>query len=415
MRQGFYEFSQTCTTHRPLNYQSLGRRAVVKAVWQVDEQLSEVSNAFDYLLHLTPVNSHAAWKEFLRNRCERTPEFHYRPLPVDPPLLKRKLFDVPMERVEDPTLHDLFSEKRDELERKLTMLEDRDTERFIYDSLQLFGAVDAALLKDARELLERVPRKRSRNSKSDVLTSEQFAEFAAGECAYYQRQHPQFKAKVVVTKDVAGILVSRGRLMIDSSMTITRSRVDALLAHEVGTHLLTYYNGRAQPLRQLYFGLAGYEELQEGLAVLAEYLVGGLDCTRLRQLGARVVAADLMVSGASFVDVFRELRQTHHFQRRPAFNIALRTFRGGGLTKDIVYLRGLTKVLKYLHRGGELEPLWVGRIAEEHIPVIRELQYRKVLSPAPAMPRFLSDRGALARLEALRNGASKVFDLMEDF
>ncbi len=37
-------------------------------------------------------------------------------------------------------------------------------------------------------------------------------------------------------------------------------------------------------------GLAGYEETQEGLAVLAEFLVGGLSPHRLRQLAVRVVA-----------------------------------------------------------------------------------------------------------------------------
>ena len=36
--------------------------------------------------------------------------------------------------------------------------------------------------------------------------------------------------------------------------------------------------------------MAGYEELQEGLAVLAEYLVGGLNRTRMQQLAARVLA-----------------------------------------------------------------------------------------------------------------------------
>ena len=44
----------------------------------------------------------------------------------------------------------------------------------------------------------------------------------------------------------------------------------ALLAHEVGTHIVTYVNGKAQPFRQLYAGLAGYEAFQEGIAVLAE-------------------------------------------------------------------------------------------------------------------------------------------------
>ena len=125
----------------PPHYHALGRKAVVKAVWDIDRQLAAVSNQFDYLLQLTPVNANGAWKQFQRERFERVPEFHYRPLPVDPAVLKRELYKIPIERVEDPALQRLFQEKQEELELKLTMLRDRDTPRFLYESLQLFGGV----------------------------------------------------------------------------------------------------------------------------------------------------------------------------------------------------------------------------------------------------------------------------------
>ena len=102
------------------------------------------------------------------------------------------------------------------------------------------------------------------------------------EIDFYRQSCPEFKAKAVVTDDVSGLIVSRGKLMINSEMNLPSSRVEALLAHEVGTHLLTYYNGRLQPFQQLYSGLAGYEELQEGLAVLSEYLVDGLSAGRMQ-------------------------------------------------------------------------------------------------------------------------------------
>jgi hypothetical protein len=76
--------------------------------------------------------------------------------------------------------------------------------------------------------------------------------------------------------------------------------------------VLTYYNGRAQPLRQLYTGLAGYDELQEGLAVLAEYLADGLDASRMRVLAARVVAAHSVEHGATFTDTFRMLTRSRY-------------------------------------------------------------------------------------------------------
>ena len=160
LRQAYYEFSRSCTTHRPPHYHSLGRKAVVKAVWDIDRQLAQVSNQFDYLLQLTPVNTNAAWKQFQRERFEKTPEFHYRPLPVDPALLKRELYKIPIERVEDAALQRLFQEKQEELELKITMIRDRDTRRFLPESLQLFGGVQDQLFQLAKDLLEKLPTKR---------------------------------------------------------------------------------------------------------------------------------------------------------------------------------------------------------------------------------------------------------------
>jgi uncharacterized protein (TIGR02421 family) len=413
LRQTFFEFTRSHTTHRPPHYHSLGRKAVVKAVWDIDRQLAEVSNSFDYLLQLTPVNSRAAWSQFRRSGFQRVPEFHYRPLPIDPSLTKRKLFGIPLERVEDPALHELFRQKQDELQRKITMLEDRDTSRFLFGSLQLFGEVEDDLLNLANDLLERTASGRSREAGRGHLRPEQFAERARQEFAHYREVWPDFSAQAVVTDEVSGLIVSHGRLLIASDTNIAASRVDALLAHEVGTHLLTYYNGRAQPFRQLYSGLADYEELQEGLAVLSEYLVGGLSRLRMRQLAARVVATKMRIEGATFVDTFRELDRTHQFSQRPAFNITMRVFRGGGLTKDIVYLRGLCRMLTYAQKDGEIEPLLVGKIAVRHIPMIRELRFRNVLKSPPVEPRYLQDPEAVERLTRLRGSTATVLDLID--
>jgi uncharacterized protein (TIGR02421 family) len=380
-------------------------------VWEIDRQLAAVSNQFDYLLQLTPVNANGAWKRFQRDRFQRVPEFHYRPLPVDPALLKRQLYRIPIERVEDPALQRLFQEKQEELELKLTMLRDRDTPRFLHESLQLFGGVRDSLLQLAQDLLSRLPGKGD-GDKGRMLDAAAFAKLVEAECERYRQSCPEFKARAQVSGEVSGLIVSRGKLMINSDLSLPPSRVEALLAHEVGTHLLTYYNGRMQPFQQLYSGLAGYEELQEGLAVLAEYVVGGLSRGRMRQLAARVVAVRQRIDGASFVETFRWLDRDCGFTQRAAYNIAMRVHRGGGLTKDAVYLRGLAAILRYVQKGGDLTPLFVGKMAVEHIPIIKELQYRKVLTPAPIVPHYLQDAAAVERLELLRGGNASVADLV---
>lgn len=413
LRQTYFEFMQSRTPHRPPHFHTLGRRAVVQAVWKVDRQLAEVSDQFDYLLQLTPVNTNSAWKQFQRSRFERAPEFHYPPMSVDPTVLKRRLYKIPIERIEDPALQRLFQEKQEELELKLTMLRIRDTPRFLYASLQLFGGVEEDLLQLARDLLRRLPA-RDNTEKGPRLNAEEFARRVENEIDFYRTIRPEFEAGVRVTGDVSGLIVSRGKLLVNPDLSLPASRVEALLAHEVGTHLLTYSNGRMQPFRQLCSGLAGYEELQEGVAVLSEYLVGGLTRGRMRQLAARVVAVRCLIDGASFVDTFRALSRDYRFTQRTAYTIAMRVYRGGGLTKDMVYLRGLEAVLQYVRDGNDLKPLFAGKMARKHIPIIRELVYRNVLEPVPVLPRYMREAASLQRLDKLRNKPGSVPDLVNN-
>ncbi len=406
LQKGFFEFSCTHTAHAPTHYQALGRKAVSRTVWEVDERLARISESFDFLIQVTPTNLHAAWREFRRSRFEHAPRFDYRRIPIDPELMKRGLFNIPLETIEDPTLAHLFRERQEEIDRQVTMLRDRGTWRFVHGSIALYGGVRPGLLETARNLLERLPR-RQRSRSREQVDAREFVALAMQEYEYYRSVFPEFKSGADIRDDIGQtLMVSAGRLLVGRGMKIPKSRANALLQHEVGTHVLTYCNGHTQRLRQLYCGLAGYDEFQEGIAVLAEYLVGGLGSDRLRVLAARVLGVHAMIEGASFVDVFRLLNRQHGFAQRSAFTIAMRIYRGGGLTKDAIYLRGLDTVLRYLRDGGAIEPLFVGKIAAHHIPIIRELQLRKVLNPAPLLPRYMSDPAVGRRLEGVRTGTS---------
>ena len=404
IRQAAFEFSRSHTSLNPLNYQVLGRRAVVKAVWEVDKQLSAISNSFDFLLQVTPVNPGSAWNAFQKHHFERIPDFFYRPLPIDPALVKRKLYETPIDRVEDVTLAYLFRKTQIELDRKLTMLLDRGMPEFLYGSLQLFGKIDESLLKVAQDILAKLsPRSRAASAKNS-LNAKEFAKHAWTELEYYKQFYPGLSSRVEVRVDTVGLMVSRGNLLIGSQTIIPVSRVEPLLQHEVGTHIVTYINGRMQPFNLLYCGLPGYEELQEGLAVLAEYLVGGLDKPRMRLLAGRVVASHYIVSGASFIDTFRELNRNYGFDQQTAFTITLRIYRGGGLTKDAVYLRGLVGLLKYLKNSQDLDRLFIGKISMNQVPMMMELQYRQILKPNLLRPRYLEHPKIEQKLAKLKTG-----------
>src|SRR5690606_31138504 len=167
----------------------------------------------------------------------------------------------------------------------------------------------------------------------------------------------------------------------------------------------------AQPFKLFYVGVPGYEQLQEGLAVLSEYMTGGLTNQRMRTLAARVVAVQHMVSGSSFVDTFDLLTEKYGFKPDTAFYITMRVYRGGGLTKDAVYLKGLLNVIEYIKQGKDISRLLVGKIRQDYLPIIEELMHRRLLKPLPLRPKYL-ESPYLSKIDTIRQGGS-VFKMIE--
>lgn len=380
------------------------------AVQAIDARLTEIERQVNPLLNLTPVNAADAWVDFERSDFAATPTLRLRPLGFEPDLVRRDLYGLTIEDIDDPALHALFRAKRDEIARQVTALEDRDTSRFVYGSLQLYGAVSPPLARAAAQLLETIP---TPPPSTQSVSAGAFADAARAELHRYRAAHPGFPVEVEVREDISELMVSFGRLLIPESATFRSDRVEPLLHHEVGTHVVTYQNGSKQPLTLLTIGLPGYDETQEGLAVLAEYLTGGLDPRRLRVLAARVVAVGMLLDGAEFVDIFQALRSDHHVPARTAWSIAIRVVVAGGFVKDAIYLRGLSRLVEYLGEGNTLDILFVGKFSLDQIPLIEDLLERGVLHPPWARPRWLDVPGAQERLARLRDGMS-VTDLYEE-
>jgi uncharacterized protein (TIGR02421 family) len=375
----------------------------------IDVRLTEIERSLDLLLNVTPLNAAEAWTDFERSDFGTAPTLRLRPLEFDPDLVRRDLYNLEIEAVTDPALHTLFRAKRDEIARQVTALEDRDTSRFVYGSLQLYGAVAAPLVLSAEELLAIIP---PQAPSSQTVTASAFADAARAEMDRYREEYPDFPANLEVRADVSDLMVSFGRLLIPETAAFRADRVEPLLHHEIGTHVVTFLNGARQPLTLLTIGLPGYDETQEGLAVLAEYLTGGLDPRRLRVLAARVIAVEKMLDGQGFLEIFECLRSDYSIPTRTAWSIATRVVVGGGSAKDAIYLRGIARILDALADGSTLDTLLVGKLALDHIPLVQDLLDRGVLQPAWVRPRWLDVPGAQERLDRLRAGAT-VIDLYE--
>jgi uncharacterized protein (TIGR02421 family) len=294
----------------------------------------------------------------------------------------------------------------------LTMLASRNTPAFLYASLMLYGPFERPLLEAANTILEMVAPDQGRDPDDELIGATEVREAARRLVRRYREASPEFVARISLREDIgAGLMVSGRNLLISTATRMRRSRLDALLQHEVSIHLLTFINGNSQGLKIFGSGLAGYEGIQEGLGVFAECVVGGLTAARLRLLAARVVAVDAMIEGASFVESFRLLREGHGFGARIAFGIAERAYRSGGLAKDAIYLRGFREVMRVLADGGDLSAFWFGKIAAAHVPVVEELSLRGLLDRPRSIPAFLARPEAQQRIAFMRTNPS-LFELI---
>src|SRR5690606_16554552 len=147
--------------------------------------------------------------EFKKNEFRKAPVFHYRPMPIDPELIKRKLYNLPIEKISDPTIAFLFRDKRKEIDRMLNMLSEREKPDFMHSSLQLFGRVDKQLVEVAKSLLLSTPPP-SEQSKQESVRAKAFGTTARSELAYLQQQFPGMNREVRIREYIEGILVSKG-------------------------------------------------------------------------------------------------------------------------------------------------------------------------------------------------------------
>lgn len=358
-----------------------------------DHAMASLAGTVRFLLEMTPVNADDVRAQFLADP-EVDPVFEYRALDVDPAVLDAQVAALPLDAVSDTTLAALLRNRQREMTLRVEMLRARNTPEFLQLSIAQYGPVLPALVDIADDLLSRLPYGKL---EQESVGAETFLAAAKAEIAHYRSIDPDAELHAEIRDDVSGVLVEGNTLLISRNAAVAAPRVDALLQHEVGTHLVTQVNGLAQPIRMLGAGLAHYDETQEGLAVLAEIACGGLTASRLRQLAARVVAVHALVGGASFVETYR-LLTGHGLPAGSAYSVAMRVYRAGGFTKDAIYLRGLLALLEHVAHGGVLDLLFLGKFSLEDLPLVQDLADRGLLAPARLTPRYLSEAQTAGRI-----------------
>lgn len=178
----------------------------------------------------------------------------------------------------------------------------------------------------------------------------------------------------------AAATVDRECVWIRSGELLRPKEAARIAVHEIRGHALRRVAVR---LPENFFSAAGFalsDEDEEGRAIWLEHEAGLLDATRRMELARRHLAADACHRGASFVDAVTLLSNVGT-PIKQALTIALRVWRGGGLAREVIYLRAYARVSSALSQSPRLER-WLER-GRFSLHVASQLALGQLLWPEP--------------------------------
>jgi len=357
------------------------------AIIKVDRQLYKLARGVETLQYINPVNILREKKRFFAQKGNYRPEFTYRQLNIDPYQFKEKLYRLPVDDIRDVEIQQLYRQVVNAFADKIDMLVSIGSEQFIYNSLRYYGEPSEKDLANARFLLYAPP----------LADQEEPGDIGPEEMASYFRDVAyqwDLDCKVETSSRlVAAAMVNNEKrtLLIRRDARVSRTELQALAHHELGVHMVTTLNALKQPLKVFSLGLPNNTVAQEGLAILSEYLSGNMTLIRLKELALRVIAVDQMIRNGDFRYTFNMLTERYGMGRDGAFRLATRVHRGGGFTKDYLYLRGLHNALGVYQEEKDISALFIGKTGFANLPLIKELIARGILEKPVYMPECLSN------------------------
>jgi uncharacterized protein (TIGR02421 family) len=229
------------------------------------------------------------------------------------------------------------------------------------------------------------------------------------------------RVNVVVDPDlIAKAAAGPTRIRLRGGASFSEYDLRQLLEHEAFVHSLTALNGREQPhLKSLARSVPRVTATQEGLATFAELMTGAIDLPRLKRLSLRILAIDMALSGADFVEVFRFFLDAGQGESE-SFSSAQRVFRGcpttGGsaFTKDAVYLHGMLSVHTFFrwtlrHRRPRLAHLlFAGKMALHDVFTLEPLFEDGVIAEPLYLPPWAQRANGLAGVLAFSLFANRI-------
>ncbi len=370
-------FSEENTNWKSTNTAHLLDRKNDPAIMKVDKSLFRMLKGFELLAYVNPSNSRAQERRFIKSNYTKEPKFNYAPIKINPFELKQKLSGLKTSDISDISIRQLYESVINSYFDKIDLLSSLNTKKFLFNSLRYFGRPSTTDLVNARYLLHLPPVPSEPKRQPQLHIDEVLKVFKQGIQEY------GIDCKIELSKKVISqvmVLNSKKTVLIRPDAKFTKRDINALIEHEIGVHMLTTENSISEKLKIFNLGLPVNTLTGEGLAILSEYLSGNLTLDRLKKIALRVVIVDMMCNGADFIECFNYLRKDQNIDPGEAYTIVTRVFRGGGFTKDYLYLRGFVKILKAWKSDLDLTPLLIGKTSIENYDVINEMIERKIVS-----------------------------------
>lgn len=370
-------YSEENTNWKSKNSAHLLDRKTDPAITSVDKNLFKLLRNFELLAYVNPINTKSEERRFERGKFTQLPKFKYAPIKINPFQLKQNLSALKIQDISDVSIRQLYESVINSYYDKIDLLSSLGTKKFLYNSLRYFGRPSNKDLKNAQYILH-LPAIPSEPKRVPLISIDEAIEiFKTGLEDYGIDCKIQLSTKVI---SQVMVLNSKKTILIRPDAQFSRKEANALVEHEIGVHMVTTQNSADEKLKIFNLGLPVNTLTQEGLAILSEYLSGNITLKRLKKLALRVVTTDMMCNGADFIDCFNYLVHQQNVSESNAYTIVTRIFRGGGFTKDYLYLSGFEKILKTWKAGTKLSPLLVGKTSIDYYDTINEMIERKMVS-----------------------------------
>ncbi|MDH5257083.1 MAG: flavohemoglobin expression-modulating QEGLA motif protein, partial [Gammaproteobacteria bacterium] len=343
----------------------------------LDQKLFELVNDIDILDAVAPTNYREQSLAFFESRYSKAPEFQYKIHNIDAFSLKRKLFNLPIETIKDDDLRQLYLGVVDSYVDKIDQYKSIGSAEFLYDSLRYYGEPSAKDIRNAHFILHLPDGMDGGDKLERIFKTNEIQKLLED---FAQQEGYKFEIKIDNTM-IANALVSGITVKINSAAEVSETDAMALAHHELGVHLVTTLNARSQPLKILSMGCPVNTMSQEGLAILAEYLAGCMTIKRLKILALRVLAVESMIKEKDFRSTFLLMKEKFQMPDAQAFTITARVYRGGGFTKDYLYLQGFHQILNAYENAENFNNLLAGKTSIDYLPILSRLIDKKILLP----------------------------------